>query len=601
MAPAFKGPGANGTDLGRWFEVNSFDIDLQGIGLFEPGIVKKAAFSPLTLTLDSNTALAPLLTMAATNDLTAIKAATLIGVKSDGQTVSYRLDLGTLLVTNVEDMAGGGLTVSLDFGQIKLWTFTQDNSGVISHANDFTWDVLENSEDVSDMPSVRGGGIAASPEPATYFMLIDGLNGGSTDSQHKGWFEISGFDFDLENPSTLNPKALVLGKPQFSSLNVTLPQEAGLADLMDLAATGELVKGVRIEGFTGGTTPAKVYELTLADVAATKVVDGGDGGYSLSLDYGKIALITKNEAGAQARQFSYDIETNSAGAFNPSSLALSPDSSGGPVTPAKYFLAVDGVKGDSLDANHKGWFEVSNFDIDLDDAFSWGPWQPYRPARQARFLAVDADTGQQYRTGVAAGARSDGSAPQWCDACRRDRRGPTGQGLPARSGRRAGYEGGGRCRGRSDVEPRLRQDRARHVHPERHGRRSARGAVRLRSAGKHGRRHGAERASERERRSEPAACDLFHAHRRGQRRLDRRAAQGLVRDHRRRPRSCTHALAGGWRSEFLAADCDPGERGGACRRDGSRRHWRARQRRAHRGVHGRHERQPRSTTSPSPT
>ena len=137
---------------------------------------------------------------------TAIKAATLIGVKSDGQTVSYRLDLGTLLVTKVEDMAGGGLTVSLDFGQIKLWTFTQDNSGVISHANDFTWNVQKNSEDVSDMPSVRGAGIAPSPEPATYFMLIDGLNGGSTDSQHKGWFEISSFDFDLENPSNLNPQ-----------------------------------------------------------------------------------------------------------------------------------------------------------------------------------------------------------------------------------------------------------------------------------------------------------------------------------------------------------------------------------------------------------
>ena len=30
------------------------------------------------------------------------------------------------------------------------------------------------------------------------------------------------------------------------------------------------------------------------------------------------------------------------------------------MTPAKYFLALDGVKGDSLDASHKGWFEVTN-------------------------------------------------------------------------------------------------------------------------------------------------------------------------------------------------------------------------------------------------
>ena len=99
LDPSFKGPGQNG--LGQsWFEVNSFDFDLQGVGLPGPGgIVTKAAFSPLTLTLDSNTALAPLLAMAATGELNPpnvdprIEAATLIGVAGDGQTVLYRLDL----------------------------------------------------------------------------------------------------------------------------------------------------------------------------------------------------------------------------------------------------------------------------------------------------------------------------------------------------------------------------------------------------------------------------------------------------------------------------------------------------------------------------
>ena len=32
---------------------------------------------------------------------------------------------------------------------------------------------------------------------AKYFLLIDGLNGGSTDEHHAGWFEIDGFDFDI--------------------------------------------------------------------------------------------------------------------------------------------------------------------------------------------------------------------------------------------------------------------------------------------------------------------------------------------------------------------------------------------------------------------
>ena len=216
LDPSFKGPGQNGLGQG-WFEVNSFDFDLQGVGLPGPGgIVTKAAFSPLTLTLDSNTALAPLLAMAATGELNPpnvdprIEAATLIGVAGDGQTVLYRLDLAgpggaplggdaPITITKVEDVAGAGLTLTLDAARIELQTFGQDNKGVVSLAGDFKWNETTNSENLGTMPSVESGRIAPSPEPATYFMLIDGLNGGSTDSQHKGWFEVSNFELDLEN------------------------------------------------------------------------------------------------------------------------------------------------------------------------------------------------------------------------------------------------------------------------------------------------------------------------------------------------------------------------------------------------------------------
>ena len=151
-----------------------------------------------------------------------------------------------------------------------------------AHAN-FQWNDAEREGDTPvrrrrrEQPAERSlslacpsRGCAPSPEPATYFMLIDGLNGGSTDPSHKGWFEISSFDFDLANPTNFGSGSggVGTGKPNFSLLNVALPQEAGLADVMALAATGGLVKGVRIEGFTGGTTPAKVYELSLADVAS---------------------------------------------------------------------------------------------------------------------------------------------------------------------------------------------------------------------------------------------------------------------------------------------------------------------------------------------
>jgi type VI protein secretion system component Hcp/Ca2+-binding RTX toxin-like protein len=374
-----------------WFEVNSFSFDIEGAGR-DAG---KATFSPLTLTLDNNTALAPLLTMAATGQH--FETGTLVGMRADGEPITYRLDLRAVFVTKVEDIAGAGLTVNLDFGAIKLQPFTQDKIGVVRQASsDFRWNVATNTDDFDDisgaevstaasMPSMAGNNMSVtsiagdplSPEPATYFMLIDGLNGGSTDPLHQGWFEITGLDFDLENPSISIGSATGgagTGKPNFSLLNVALPQESGLADVMALVATGTLVKGVRIEGFTGGTTPAKVYELSLGDVVATKVVDGEGGGYGLSLDYGAIELVTKDQSGTPntTNQFFYNVVTNSDSGVHPSSLALSPAGSGGPVTPAKYFLALDGVKGDSIDANHKGWFEISGFDFDLGNTSSIG-------------------------------------------------------------------------------------------------------------------------------------------------------------------------------------------------------------------------------------
>jgi type VI protein secretion system component Hcp len=372
-----------------WFEVNSLDFDIEGTGLAG----KKPTWSPLTLTLDSNSALAPLLTKAAAGQH--FKDATLVGVRADGPGFS-QLDLAMVFVTKVEEVTGGGLTVNLDFGALKIQQLTQDQFGGVHPPSDFQWDKVLNQPEYPNELTNPGGGpstpidppssitvagvsivdMPSSPEPATYFMLIDGLNGGSTDASHRGWFEITGLDFDLANPTSIGPATGGggAGKPDFSLLNVTLPDEAALADVMALVATGTLVKGVRIEGVTGGPAPAKVYELSLGNVVATKVADGEDGGYSLSLDYGNIALVTTNEAGAQAQthKFTYDVVTNTDDT-DPSSLALSPASSGGGhVAPAKYFLALDGVKGDSLDSTHKGWFEISGFDFDLANTFSIG-------------------------------------------------------------------------------------------------------------------------------------------------------------------------------------------------------------------------------------
>ena len=141
-----------------------------------------------------------------------------------------------------------GLSLTLDYSKIELETFTQDATGKITPDATFGFD--PDDRHVGGLGAERGSGGSVDPSPPAtrYFMLIDGLDGGSTDKLHQGWFEISGFDLDLENIGSGTGGA---GKADFSLLNVTLSHDAGLADVMELAATGKHVKGIRIEGMTG--------------------------------------------------------------------------------------------------------------------------------------------------------------------------------------------------------------------------------------------------------------------------------------------------------------------------------------------------------------
>jgi hypothetical protein len=67
-------------------------------------------------------------------------AATLVGVPADGGPITYQMDLNTVAVTKVEDVAGAGLTVSLEFGQIRLQPFNQSANGDISRGREIFWD-----------------------------------------------------------------------------------------------------------------------------------------------------------------------------------------------------------------------------------------------------------------------------------------------------------------------------------------------------------------------------------------------------------------------------------------------------------------------------
>ena len=83
-------------------------------------------------------------------------------------------------------MPRAGLTLSLDYGKIELDTFTQNGTGGVVPEGQFGFDRTANTGGVTVPSVLPSGSVAPSPQPATYFMLIDGVNGGSTDAAAQG-------------------------------------------------------------------------------------------------------------------------------------------------------------------------------------------------------------------------------------------------------------------------------------------------------------------------------------------------------------------------------------------------------------------------------
>ena len=113
---------------------------------------------------------------------------------------------------------------------------------------------------------------------------------------------------------------------------------------------------MHIEGFTaGGRNATKVYDLSLADVTVSDVAVTHAAGsesleYVLSLDYGKIALVTNGIDGSgnpvKNGEFGYDVTNHTE--IAPFSLVLTPGTESSFASGSRYFLKLDGVAGDLM-------------------------------------------------------------------------------------------------------------------------------------------------------------------------------------------------------------------------------------------------------------
>ncbi|MFC0588212.1 type VI secretion system tube protein Hcp [Novosphingobium aquiterrae] len=369
----------NSTSKGHegWFELPSFSFG--GFNAVSAsaggggGDVSKTVFSDLSLLLSDNLALSALFTQSVSG--ASIAALEIEGVSALGHTV-YDLTLNDVLVTSVQqgDTRGGisETSATFSYGQIGLVTNAELPSGALGPDRAFGWD-LTTSKAIAPADLIEPSAGSADPvlDPVSYFLRIDGIDGDSSAKGFSEWIELESFSFGESISGAISGGS---GLPSFSDIALVLRGSTALTALMSASATGVHILSAEIRGVagTGISGTSVVYDLTLNHVLVSSVQqsdasDGDSVDYSfINLNYGQIGLVTTslNPDGSAGTQHSFGWDLTTSKAIEPADL-LTPDS--GHVDPAgsavTYFLKIDGVAGDSLDTNHKGWFEISSFSL----------------------------------------------------------------------------------------------------------------------------------------------------------------------------------------------------------------------------------------------
>ena len=307
-----------------WFEIAGFDLDVSNLTDTSGSGTGKAVFSPLSIAMGADSALAALLKDVALG--THIPSIRLEGVRAGADPAAvYDLTLTDVLVQQVHDSEGGGDDrLVFDYGKIGLITKAQDpTTGALTVSSSFGFNVATGTAiDPATLPAPTVGTTPPAATASKYYLLIDGVKGTSTDEDHQGWFEIAGFDLDVSNLTDTSGSGT--GKAVFSPLSIAMGADSALAALLKDVALGTHIPSIRLEGVRAGADPAAVYDLTLTDVLVQQVHDSEGGGDDrLVFDYGKIGLITKAQdptTGALTVSSSFGFNVATGTAIDPATL-----------------------------------------------------------------------------------------------------------------------------------------------------------------------------------------------------------------------------------------------------------------------------------------
>ncbi len=354
-----------GTSDGTWVEIDAFNFDLNSPASGDKGGVTQpgpAEFSPVRVQLSSD-ALQPeiidrMLTGSFDNYFIRVTQ-NIVG----GEQVIADLRLVDAVVTELGDTSEGGPGVALSYGQIALNIYDATDL----NNRPFDWDVANNNTKASGIPAALPTFTAPNEgRPAKFVMAIDGVGGSSDVAGHAGWFDVSFFNFGFSNSVSFTGSSKTAGSPQSNGFSVEVSDQTSLTTLLAMAANGSLIDSIEIEGLSAADE--LMSEMRFGNLQVVQIAETTGNGYSVQFSYQQISVTQFDTKGGQTFN-TYDFGTpNPEGGFTNSGDPLTspvPGVANDTDAPVRYFLALGGVTGDSVQTGHQRWFDINDMDFGL--------------------------------------------------------------------------------------------------------------------------------------------------------------------------------------------------------------------------------------------
>lgn len=238
-----------------------------------------------------------------------------------------------------------------------------------------------------------------------YFLLIDGMNGGSLNTFAPGAFELESFDFSL---SFLGAGGSDEANTTFDTLGLEFRLGTDQTRLMEALVTGQTLSSAQVLGVVGNG--AVVYDLRLGQVHVRQLTDTDQDDH-IALSYTELDLTTAtlgfDGSISATQQFLWDLQTGAPGDGVQAPVVGAHQV--GSWAPETYVMLIAGVDGGGTQTFAPGAFSLMGFQMDFefspDDLQETGgqgslPGSPFPVSVQVWDAASMAQLAQMAATGT---------------------------------------------------------------------------------------------------------------------------------------------------------------------------------------------------------